>query len=298
MPQPSPVSAKPETQATPVTKNAEPKTAPTKAEPTPVATKSQPTPAPIDAVPTVPTPKAKMEPTSVKKETTAVSAQIKLETTPIPTTAKVSPVTAEKLPLAASTKEPIMPTMAPVQQTVVTPKVEVLYTDVSKTVTVGDKEDVVKMELSVTEFSQTKESKPDLSKVKVEPGVDAALCIPVTEATPITPSPIPAEVAMAAVFPRTETKPELSAPERIIKEIQPDDQIKGTETTKSLQQVEVRPMSQEQQLELVVEPIIVADNKEVADKLVEKIIDATSTPETQPVSTENIIIKVRTAPLD
>lgn len=291
LPQPSPVSAKPETQATPATK---------KAEPTPAATKSQPTPAPIKAVPTVPTPKEKMEPTSVKMETTATaaSAQIELETTLIPTTSKVSPVAAEKQPLAASTAEPIIQTVAPVQQTVVTPKVEVPNTDVPKTVPVENKEEAVKMELSVTEFPKAEESKPNLSKVKVEDGVTAASFFPLTEATVVPTSPIAAEVAIARVVPGIETKPELSAPERVIKEVQPGDHNELTEPTKSLQQVEVQPKSQEPQQVLEEESVRAVDSKEMADKLIEKTIDITSTSETQPVSTKNIIMKVRMSPLD
>lgn len=290
MPQLSPVSTKPETQATPATKKAEHQTAPSKAEPTPVATKSQPTPDPIKAVPTVPTPKAKMEPTSIKMEITAraASAQIKADTTLIPT-ARVSPIAAEKQPLAASIAESIIPTMAPVA----TPKVEVPNADVPKTITVGNKEEAVKKDLSETEFS-----KPDYSKIKDEAGVAAALSFPVNEVTLVPTSPIAAEVVMAGVVPETETKPELSAPEIIVKEEQPYDHIKLTDTAKSLQQVVVQPKSQERQLVLEVEPIIAADRKEEPDKLVEKIFDVTSTPDTQPVSTKNIIIKVRMLPFD
>lgn len=291
MPQPSPTSAKPETKTTLVTKKAESKTAPTKAEPnttpamaeaTPVVPKSQPTPTPIEAAPTVSTLNAKMEPTSFKMETTvtAASAQIETETTIKPTTLKVSPVTAEKQPLAASTGESSIPTMDPMQQTVVTEKVEVPNTDVPNTVTVGEKEEVAKMELSVTELPKTEDTKPDFSKVEA----DAAS----SEATVV---PGPPKGAMAGVIPGTETQPELSAPNRIIKEVQPDEN-KLTEPTKSLQKIEVQPKSQEPQLVLEVEPVIAADSKELADKLPEKTVDITSTLETQPVSTENIIIKV------
>lgn len=272
-----PVSAKPETLTTPATKKAEPKTSPTKAEPTPAATKPQPTPAPIKAVPTVPTPKAKMEPT-------AVSAQIEIETTRIPTTAKVSSVTAVKQPLAESTAEPILPTMATVQQKAVTPKVDMPNIDVPKTETVETREEAVKVEPG-----------PELPKVKADAGVAAASSFPVTEPTVVPTSPLAAEVAVDGVVPGTETKPELSAaPEMIIMKVQPDDHIKPTEPTK----VEVQPKSQEPQLVLGVEPVIAADSKEIADKLVEKITDITSTPEIQPVSTKSIIIKVRIGPLD
>lgn len=295
MPQPSPVSAKPENQATPAVKKAEPQTAPTKAEPTPVAPKSQPTHAPTKEVTTVPTPEAKMEPTSVKMETpaTAASTQNKLETTLTPTAPKVLPITGENQTLAASTTEPIIPTIAPVQQTVVTPNVEVPNTDVPKTLTVESKEKAVKVELSVTEFAQAEESKPDPPKVKVETDVAAASSVPVTEATVALTSPIGAEVAMDGGVPGTETKPEFSASA----EMQPDDQIKLTEPIKSLQHVELEPKSQEPQLVLETEPLTEADSKEVADKLVEKCIDVTSTPEPQPISTKNITIKVRKAPL-
>lgn len=291
MPQPSPISAKPEIQATPATKEAEPKIAPTKAEPTPAATKSQPTPAPIKAVPTVPSPK--MEPASVKVETTPTAAATQIETTLIPTTAQVSPVTEEKQPQAAPSAEPTIPTMAPVKETVVPSKVKVPNTDVTKTVTMETKEEAVKKELNITKFPTAEESKPDLPKVKFEAGVAAASSFPVTEATVVPTSTIPTEIALGGDVSGTETKPGLSATKRTVKEVEPDDHIKLTEPTKSSQQVEVQPKTQETPLPLKIESVIEEDSKEVADNLVEKITDVTSTPETQPVSTKSIIIKVR-----
>lgn len=279
MAQPSPASAKLETQAAPATK---------KAEPTPAAMKSQPTPAPIRAAETVPTTKEKMEPTNA----TATSAQIELETAIIPTAEKVSPVTTETQPSKASASEPIIPTMTPMQQAVVTQKVEVPNTDVTKTVTVGDKEEAVKKELSVMDFPKTEESQVDLSTVKAEAGVDTASASPVTEAIPTSPF-----TAKVAVSPVTETQTELAAPEVINKKEQLDDHVKLTEPIKSLQQVEVQPKSQEPQLALELEPVI-KTSEVVADKLVEKVIDITATSETQPVSTENVIIKVRMCSLD
>ncbi len=253
MPQPSPPSAKPETQATLATK---------KAEPTPVATKSQPTPAPVEAEQTVLAPKAKMEPTNKKIET--MVTQIECQTTVIPTTAKVSPVTAEKQPLAASTTEPSMLAMALVQQTVVIQEVEDQNTDVSKIVTAGDKEEAAKMEFSVTEYPKTEESKPDISKVKVEAGVDVAL--PLTETTVILSSPFAAEMTSAEVAPGTETQKELAAPEMIMKKAQPDDHARLAEPTKSLQQVEAQPESLEPQWAVKVEPVVEGGGV-VADKL-------------------------------
>lgn len=294
MSQPSPVSAKPEAHATLAIKKAEPQTTPTKAEPTSEATKSQPAPAAIKAIPTVLTPKANTEPTSVTTETmaTAACAQIELKTTVIPTTARDSPVTTEKQLLAASTAEPNITTMAPLQETAVIPNVEVPNTDLPKTVTVRDKEEEVKMELSVTGRPKIEESKPSF---KVEAGITVASSSPVTETTFVPTFPVAAEVAMAGVVQSTDKQPELSTPERIIKEVQPDDHIKLTEPTKSLQQVEVQPKSQEPQLDA--KPVTVADSKDMASKMVEEIIDITSSPETQPVSTKNIIIKVRMGPL-
>ncbi|XP_035520783.1 protein piccolo-like [Morone saxatilis] len=288
IPQPSPVSAKPETQSNQATQKAEPKTAPTKAELIPMATESQPSPVPIKAVPTA---KAKMEPTSVKMGTTATaaSAQIELETTLTPTTAKVSPVTAEKQPLEASTATSVIPAMAPVKHTEVTQKVEVPKADIPKTLKVGGKEEAVELEYSVSEFPKTEESKPDLSTVKVEAGVIAS-AFPVTKSTVSLTSPIAAEVAMAKVVPETETQPECPVYEEIIKEVQSDDHIKLTEPTQSLQQVKVQPKSQEPPLVMEVEPVVAADSKEVADEQVKKIMDVTSTTVTQLVSTENIII--------
>nr|XP_008285673.1 PREDICTED: protein piccolo-like [Stegastes partitus] len=292
MPQPSPVPAKPETQAAPATPKAEPKTAPTKAEEKPGATKPQPVPAPIEAVPTVPTPKAKTEPTSVKMEAvaTAASTQIEPETTPAPKIAKVSPVTAEKQPLATPTAEPFTPPMAPVQQPEVTPKVEVPNTDIPKTVTVEKKEEAVEMDISVAELPKAQESKHDLPEVKVDASAVMASATPMTAATTV-PTETTAAEAVSGVVPETETKAQVSVPERIIKEVQPDDDIKLTKPAESLQQVEVQPTTQEQQLTLEVKPVREPESKEIADKLEEKITDITSAPESKPVPTKSIIIK-------
>lgn len=266
IPQPSPVSAKLETQATPATKKAEPKTASTKTDLTTAATKSQPTSAPIKDVPTVPTPKPKMEPVQMQPTTaTSASTQIKLQTTIMPTISKVSPVTEEKQPLAT---ELSIPTLAPVQQKLVTPKGEVLNTEEKD-------EEAVKTELSVTELPKAEESKTDLPKVKAEVGVSAASTVSVSEATAVPTSHIAAEAATDRVVPESETKPE----------------IKLTEPTKSLPKVDVQPKSREPQP--VSEPVIEADIKEVANKVVEKIIDVTSPSETKPVSTKDITVKVR-----
>lgn len=296
MSQPSLISTKPEAHATLAIQKAEPKTTPTKAEPTPAATKSQPTPANINTIPTVSSSKANTEPTSVMMETmaTAACAQIELETAIIPTTAKDLPVTEEKQPSTVSRAEPSKTNMAPFQEIAVTSNVIVPNTNAPKAVTVTDKDEAVKMELSVTERPKTEESKPNLSKVKVEAHIAVASYYPVAETTFVTTSPIAAEVAMTGVVQSTDTQPELPAPERIIKEVELDDHIKLTEPIQFLQEVEVQPKSHKPQLEA--KPDIAADRKDVATKLVEEIIDTVevvSSPETQPVSTKNIIIKVR-----
>lgn len=242
-PQHLPISAKPETQATPATTKAEPKPAPTKNEPTPTATKLQAVPGPVK-VETVPTPK--MEPTSVKMETmpTGDFNQIQHGTTIIHTTEKISPAT--KVPVSTHQK--------------------------------------------------IKESETDLPKIKIEAGIAAASSPPVAEATVESTSPIAAEDNLAVVVPGTETKPTAtSAPERVIREEQSHENIKLIEPTKSLYQIEVEPKTQETQLVLEAEPVIEAYSKKVDNKLVEIIID--DTPETQPVSTKSIIIKVRIGPL-
>lgn len=284
MPQPSVVSAKLETQNAPTSKMAEPKTALAKAESTPIATKTQPTTAPIKTLPTDTT--SKMEPTSVQMDTTPTKASTQIE--PEATTAKITPVTEEKLPQAASSAESAM---APEQKTDEPPKVEVSTTDVPKTVPEDTQEEAVKMEHSVAEVHITEESKPDLPKVKAEADVAVTSAVPVTAEEPTTH--LAAEEALAdGDVPGTETKPELPAPEAVIKEAQPDDHIELTEATKSLQQEKVQPKTQETQLVLEIEPVTEADSKEVADKQVKKIIDVTAPPETQTESTENII-KVR-----
>ncbi|KAK1888296.1 Protein piccolo [Dissostichus eleginoides] len=254
------------------------------------ATKPEPTTPPIKAVPIVSTKKAQMEPTSVKLETMAkaASAEIKTEIARIPTIATVSPVTADKQPLAASTAEAIIPTMASVQKTTEKGKVVVPTTNVPKTVTVENKEEAVKVEFIETKDSKAKDSKPDIPKAKAVAGEAEASSFPVIEATAVSTSSISAEVAMAKVVPETEKIAELSAHGKIIKEVQADDHIQLTDLPTSLQQVEVQPKSQERQLVLEEQP---TDSKEIADKLVDNIIDITSTPETQQISTETVVIK-------
>ncbi|KAG7217454.1 hypothetical protein INR49_021622 [Caranx melampygus] len=287
MPQPSAVSAKLETQVKPTSKMAEAKTAPAKAEPTPVATKTPPTTAPIKILPTDTTPK--IGPTSVKMETTPTTASTQFE--PEATTGKITLVTEEKQPQAASTAESVIPTMAPEQKTEELPKVEVSTTDVPITLPVDTQEEAAKMEHSVAEVHIAEESKPDLPKVKAETDVAVTSSVPVTDTAVEPPTHIADEEALAGDVPRTETKPEVCAPEAIINEAQPDDHIEMTEATKSLQQEQVQPKTQETQLVLEIEPMIEAGSKEVADKPVKKTIDVTAPPETQTVSTENIIIK-------
>lgn len=261
MAQPSPVSAKPETTA--AAKKAEPQSIPKKTEPTPAATKSQPAPAAIKEAPSVQTPKANMEATPVPTETTsaAACAQIKVQTTVMPKTANDSLVATDHQPLAASTTEPSITTMPPLQETIVTTNAEVPSRDVAMPVTAIDKEEAVKMEPSVTEHPKTEESKP----------------------TAVPTPPVASEVAG--------TQPELSAPESTIMEVQPDDHIKLTESTKSVQQDEAQPKSQKPRQEK--EPVIATDKKHTAKEMVKEIIDVTSSSETQPVSGQNIIITVR-----
>ncbi|XP_041650627.1 protein piccolo-like [Cheilinus undulatus] len=125
------------------------------------------------------------------------------------------------------------------------------------------------MEPIVTEIP--KESKP----VQAEGDVAKVLPIPVTAATTAPTPPIAAEVATAGAAPGIETKPELSAPERIIKDVLQDDHIKQPQPTKTLQQVEVQPKPEKLEQEYKLEPV----SKEVADKPVENIPDVTSVPE-------------------
>lgn len=266
MPQPSPVPAKAEIQATPATKKAEPKTPTTKAEPTPEATKSQPTPSPMEAAPTVPAPQAKAESTPIKTDvvsTTTAPPQIKKEKTPLPTTAEVTSETVEKKPLPTSTIKSVTAAVAPVQQADVTPKVEVPNADVPKTIAVE------KQGVEIYD-DVTQERTTDFPKIKIEAGVATASSIPMTDT-------IAAHAAVPGVVPETEIKPEVSAPEMIIKEAKP---------MKSLQQVEVPPKSAEQPISEV-KPVTAADSRDLDFK---KTTEVTSAPELQPVST---IVQVR-----
>lgn len=256
MGQPLPVSAKPET--TVAEKKAEPQSIPKKTEPTSAATKPQSAPAAIKEAPSVQTSKANMEATFAPTETTstAACAQIKVKTTVMPKTTNDSLVETENQPLAASTTELSATTMPPLQETGAT--TEVPSRDVAMPVTAIDKE--AKME-RVTEHPKTEESKP-------------------------TAVPIPLVASEVAG-----TQPELSAPESTIMEVQLDDHIILTESTKSLQQIEAQPKSQEPQQEK--EPLIATDKKHMTKEMAEQIIDVTSSSETQAVSGQNIIITVR-----
>ncbi|KAK2842186.1 hypothetical protein Q5P01_012386 [Channa striata] len=239
IPQPSPVSAKPETHATLATEKAECKTVPTKADPTSVATKLQPTSFPIKEVPKVPTPETKMEP--VKTESTTIEAS-----------------------------------------TVSTSKPEVPKEEVVKTVTMENIKKAIKLDLNETEIHKDQESKPDLPKPNFKEDVSVPSAFSMAGATVAPTSCVSAELTVANVVPGAETKSE----------------IKLTEPIQPLQQVVVQPKSQEQQP--VGEQVIETDIKEVADKLVEKIIDASSS-ETQQVPRNNIIIneqaEIKTEPV-
>uniref|UniRef100_A0A3B4FIG6 Protein piccolo-like n=1 Tax=Pundamilia nyererei TaxID=303518 RepID=A0A3B4FIG6_9CICH len=221
MPQPSPPPAKSETQATPVTTKAEPKTTSTKSETRPGPTKSQPTPVPVETAPTVSTIKANVESTSLKMETTltAASTHIELETTPLPT------------------KEEVLKQ----RLTEVTPTIDVLDTDATK------KEEVPKTDFSTTKLRKTEESKTDLHKDEFEAGVAEPSSVPVPDASVVSASPVTPEVAVAQVIPEAQTKQDLSVAERIIKVVDTDDRTILTDSSKSLQQIMVQPESKEQQ---------------------------------------------------
>lgn len=284
---PSLISANPEAHASFAIQKAEPKSNNTEAESTPVATKSQPTPATINTVPTVSSLKANKKPTPIMMETkpTAACAQIELETTVIPTTTKDLPVIEEKQPSTASRAEPNKTDMSPFQETTVTSNVVVPNTSASKVVTVTGKEEAVKIELSVTEHPRTEETKPNLSKVKVEAHIAVASTSPESETTVVTTSPVFVEGAMSATVQSTDMQPKLPAPE--------SKQSHHIRLTEPIKEVEVQPKSHKHHLEA--KPDTAADSKDMATKVVEEIIDTVeiaSAPETQ-VSTKSIIIKVR-----
>lgn len=269
MPQPSPPPAKSETQATPVTTKAEPKTTSTKSETRPGPTKSQPTPVPVETAPTVSTIKANVDSTFLKMETmlTAASTHIELETTPLPTKEEVL-------------KQPL---------TEVTPTIDVLDTDVTK------KEEIPKTDFSTTKLRKTEESKTDLHKVEFEAGVAEPSSVPVPDASVVSASPVTPEVAVAQVIPEAQTKQDLSVAERIIKVVDTDDRTILTDSSKSLQQIMVQPESKEQQ-QVVMEgdAVTVTDSKEFADDSADKITNILSTIESQPVSPKR---KVRVYPV-
>lgn len=267
MTQPSPASAKPETHVTPAVKKPESKTIPVTAEAAPATPKSQPVPATTKAVPTAgPTPKANMESTLVTTEITAKATCGKIEppTAAMPTIAELG-----KKPSEASTAGSDISFLATLQNTAVS------HTDVPKSVTVTDNGETRKTDLSLTELPKIEETNALTSKVKVDAVKTVASSTPVTD-TKAVPSPL--------------VDPELPASEEISKEIKPDDHIKPTGQTTSLQQVEALQKSQEPQRET--KPVKPAESKDLTSTMVEELTDTTSVLETQ-VSTKDTQIKVR-----
>lgn len=267
MTQPSPASAKPETHVTPAVKKPESKTIPVTAEAAPAAPKSQPAPATTKAVPnTGSTPKANMESTLVMTEITAKAACEQIE----PLTAAM-PAIAElgKKPSEASAEGSTISSLATLQDTAVS------HTDVPKSVTVTDNKETRKTDQSLTEPPKIEETNALTSKVKVDAVKTVVSSTPVTD-TKVVPSPL--------------VDPELPASEEISKEVKPDDHIKPTGQTTSLQQVEALPKSQEPQRET--KPVKPAESKDVTSTVVEELTDTTSVLETQ-VSTKDTEIKVR-----
>lgn len=246
IPKASPVSVKPETQATPSTKNAEPTSAPTKKDLTTAVTKLQTQPAPITEVLKVQSPKTQKT-ELVKMETMATASSETI----------LRPATADKQPLAV---EPTMQPVTAVQQREVSPKDEVPKMEVE------NNKEPVKMELdSMTEVPKSEESKPAMSKPKVEVDVSAASSFPVTEA-PVEPTlPVASEMIVANIYSGTEPKLE----------------IKQLEPAESVQE----PQSQ-------FEPANEAGIRGVADKLPKNITDVQSSLETQPLSAKDVIISV------
>lgn len=283
MSQPTPVPALPEIKDTPTTSMAEPKTTLTEVETT--ATKPQTAPTATEEVPTT---KAKVESVMTETMVTKPSTQSELETTPTFTTAEVSPTTEENQPLAA---EPFIPSAMEKQLADETTEVKESDIKSSETASMEKKEQEI-MNVSEEELTKVEESKPALPSTESEALVSAVSSSQMNEAENVPISTITAEVKVTRIVAETETKPEPSFPGGIITEIQPDEHIKLTEPKESLQQVELQPKSEEQQL-VVKETVMEADVKEVIDKTVENITDVTSTPESTPVSTETQIIEVR-----
>lgn len=264
MTQPSPASAKPETHVTPAVKKPESKTIPVTAEAAPATPKSQPAPATTKAVSTAgPTPKANMESALVMTEITAKAAcgQMEPPTAAMPTIAKLG-----KKPSEAGSDISFLATLQ---------DAAVSHTDVPKSVTVTDNGETRKTDQSLTELPKIEETNALTSKVKVDAVKTVASSTPVTD-TKAVPSPL--------------VDPELPASEEISKEVKPDDHIKPTGQTTSLQQVEALLKSQEPQQET--KPLKSAESKDVTSTMVEELTDTTSVLETQ-VSTKDTQIKVR-----
>lgn len=248
MSQPSPTSAKKETNAVVSIK---------KEEPIHVATKSQAISATIQAQPAPPT----------------LKAQIELDTTVLSTKAKDSPVTAEHQLSVQSTVEISATCAAPLQETAA----------------VKDKVTTMKVGLSRIEPLKTEDSVPNLSKVKAETHITSSSHPPVTDTTAVSTSPVAGDIATDGVGQSKEKRPEMSTDERGIQKPQPDDDLRLTEPTKSLQQCEMQPESQEPHLDADKAPV----SKDLPSNQVEEVTDITSSVETQLASTKNII-NVRT----
>lgn len=231
-----PMSSKLETQAAPTTEMADDKTVTVKAEPTPKAAKQEPLPAPKELVQMDP-PLKEIEPAKLKS----------METEPSLKT-EVLPDQAERDFLAVSKGEP--------STVEITQKEE-------KTSEVHRQQDFTTAKIEM----KKSESEDDINKAQnstcghLESGEEKDAPISSTfeenEDSKVPISPIDSEVVGYEVAAQAETNPAYSLPESVTKEVKSDEPgplMKTTEHAQISQQVDPHAISEEEKLEVEMEP--------------------------------------------
>lgn len=215
-----------------------------------------------ESAPTSGAVKATMEPISAKTGTTPT---LLTETTSLPPEVNDSHNAA-----LVSTPETNLTSLPPLKETAPKPQAEVPNVDVPTAVE-AEKADP-------NTFKQ-----PEIEASKLTP---TATQPPAAESGVVPTSTVAAKVALAGTVHPTGRQTELSTQDSITKEAWPDDYIKETQATKSLQQVEMQLTLQELHLEAKAEITAAGTDK---SRKTTADVDIVSSEET----TKSIVIEVR-----
>lgn len=206
MAQPSPSSAKPETNITPALKKPESKTLPSSNDKTP--TKLQPTPASTKAIPT-----------GVSSQDSPQAIQEAKDKEVLPDKAEKSTSEIEKKPSEALQVDSHISGLPMLQDTAVSQE------DIPDKLPEEEKVEAKKTDKGLTQHSKTEQTKPILSKDNIKHEVVSIE----TSSSPVTDN----KVAISL----SSTVPELAAPEEIGEELKPDNHSKMLAQTTSFEQI-------------------------------------------------------------